>query len=92
MRQRVLGWETGIELRRTDFAPRLSGLPDEASRALARGEVWRRGESNPCFDDSYPTASADVLPEGTRERSDRRGSLRMALDVITFVITYLFVG
>jgi len=28
--------------------------------------TWRRGESNPCFDDSYPAASADVLPEGTR--------------------------
>ena len=46
---------------------------------------------NPCFDDSYPGASADVLLEGTRELSDRRGSPRMAPDVITFVITYLFV-
>src|SRR5262249_13857062 len=40
-----------------------------------------------CFDDSYPRASADVLLEGTRERSDRRGLLRTSPDVITFVIT-----
>jgi hypothetical protein len=42
---------------------------------------------NPCFDDSYPRASADVLSEGTCERPDRRGLLWMAPDVITFVIT-----
>ena len=42
---------------------------------------------NPCFDDSYARASADVLLEGTREQGNRRGLLRMALDVITFVIT-----
>jgi hypothetical protein len=45
---------------------------------------------NPCFDDSYPGASADVLLEGIREQAERRGLLRMALDVITFVITSLF--
>jgi len=47
----------------------------------------RRGESNPCFDDVRLRASADVLPERTRERSDRRGLFRTAPDVITFVIT-----
>jgi hypothetical protein len=43
--------------------------------------------SNPCFDGSYPMASADVLLEGIREQAERRGLLRMAVDVITFVIT-----
>jgi hypothetical protein len=52
--------------------------------------TWRRGESNPCFDDSYPRVSANVLLEGIREQGNRRGLLRMALDVITFVITSLF--
>jgi hypothetical protein len=36
--------------------------------------------------------SADVLLEETRDQSDRRGLLRMASDVITFVITSLFYG
>jgi hypothetical protein len=48
--------------------------------------------SNPCFDDVRLRVSADVLLEGTREQSDRRGLLRMASDVITFVITSLFYG
>jgi hypothetical protein len=42
---------------------------------------------NPCFDDVHPKLSADVLLEGTRERPERGGLLRMAPDVITFVIT-----
>jgi hypothetical protein len=42
---------------------------------------------NPCFDDSYPKASADVLLEGIREQAERRGLPRMTPDVITFVIT-----
>jgi len=41
----------------------------------------------PCFDDSYPRASEDFPLEGIREQGNRRGLLRMALDVITFVIT-----
>jgi hypothetical protein len=45
---------------------------------------------NPCFDDNYPRASEDVLLEGTREQGNGRGLLRIALDVITFVITSLF--
>jgi hypothetical protein len=32
--------------------------------------------------------SANVLLEGIREHGNRRGLLRMALDVITFVITW----
>jgi hypothetical protein len=47
---------------------------------------------NPSFDDSYPRTSADVLVEGTRERSDRRGLFWMAPDVITFVITFRFMA
>jgi hypothetical protein len=46
----------------------------------------------PCFDDNYPKVSADVLLEGTRERAERRGLLWMALDVITFVITFPFMA
>ena len=42
---------------------------------------------NPCFDDSHPSVSADVLLEGTRNRRERGGLLWMAPDVITFVIT-----
>ena len=44
------------------------------------------------FDDSYPSASADVLLEGTREQAERRGLFWMAPDVIAFVITTLFHG
>jgi hypothetical protein len=40
----------------------------------------------------YPGVCADVLLEGTREQSDRRGLFRMASDVITFVTTSLFYG
>ena len=47
---------------------------------------------NPCFDDSYPRASGDVLLEGTRERPDRRGLFWIEPDVITFVITSSFTG
>ena len=47
---------------------------------------------NPCFDDSYPRASADVLLEGTREEAERRGLLWMAPDVITFVIAFRFIA
>ena len=43
---------------------------------------------NPCFDDSHPSVSADVLPERIRERAETRGLLWMAADVITFVITF----
>ena len=39
---------------------------------------------NPCFDDSHPSVSADVLPERIRERAETRGLLWMAADVITF--------
>jgi len=60
--------------------------------SAARGEVWRRGELNPCFDDSHPRASADILLERTREEAERRGLFWMAPDVITFVITFPFYG
>jgi hypothetical protein len=46
-----------------------------------------RGESNPCFVRGHLRVSTDVLLEGTRERSEKRGLPRMAPDVITFVIT-----
>ena len=49
--------------------------------------LYIKGNKKFCFDDRYPKASADVLLEGTRERANRRGSLRMAPDVISFVIT-----
>jgi hypothetical protein len=44
----------------------------------------------PLFDDVHPGLSVNVLLEGIREQAERRGLLRMALDVITFVITSLF--
>jgi hypothetical protein len=54
---------------------------------MLRLKLWRRGESNPCFDDIRLRASADVLREGTHEEVERRGLFWMAADVISFVIT-----
>jgi hypothetical protein len=45
------------------------------------------GELNPCFDDVRLRVSADVLLERIREQAERRGLLRMAVDVITFVMS-----
>jgi hypothetical protein len=53
------------------------------ANAMDGKQNGRGGESNPCFDDVRLRMSADVLLEGTREQSDRRGLLRMASDVIT---------
>jgi hypothetical protein len=47
---------------------------------------------NPCFNDIRVWVSADVLLEGIREHAERRGLLRTAPDVTTFVITSLFCG
>ena len=47
---------------------------------------------NPCFDDSYPRVSADVLLEWDREQAERRGLPWTAPDAITFVITTLVYG
>jgi hypothetical protein len=51
-----------------------------------------RGSRTPVSNDSHPTVSADVLLEGTRNRRGRGGLLRMAPDVITFVITCPFMA
>ena len=56
---------------------------------LITNDLEARGVE-PLFDDSYPRVSANVLLEGIREHGNRRGLLRMTLDVITFVITSLF--
>src|SRR6516165_11319668 len=72
------------------LALRLQWFESTPTQASPRAKItWTRGESNPCFDDSYPRVSADILPEGIRERSERRGLLWMAPDTITFVITRL---
>jgi hypothetical protein len=39
----------------------------DALIVIIRNLPGDKEESNPCFDDSYPRASADVLLEGTRE-------------------------
>jgi hypothetical protein len=61
----------------------------EITQALAQNKTQIHSPiQNPCFDDSHPSVSADVLPEMIRERSETRGLLWMATDVITFVITF----
>jgi hypothetical protein len=56
---------------------------------LIANDLEARGVE-PLFDDVHPGSSVNVLLEGIRQQAERRGQLRMALDVITFVITSLF--
>ena len=94
----ALSSETSRRLRRADFAPSLSatirglakfGLPDEASRSSRRrGEVWRRGELNPCFLRHRPRRSSKGFIREDSKRVSRHGNAWMELDVISFVIRW----
>jgi hypothetical protein len=92
-RREYLAWAKSKNARLRPFARLYTrglaefGLPDEASRSFRRrGEVWRRGESNPCFLRLRPLKSSKGFVREDSERLSSHGNAWMALDVISFVI------